>query len=223
MTYETAKRGLRTSYASLEMTASECAGRLLSNASGVRKPTSKGFLQPGHKQKLEKQVQAMQSWPITFKDDSTSTLQGLQAFLAKQRLEGELGLIVVDYLQLLGVPGMDSRVQEISLISRTLKQIALEMDCSVLALSQLNRALESANRNPMLSDLRESGSIEQDADCVLLMHREKEVDPTKDNIICNVAKNRNGEVRATKLTFTKPTGRFSSQEPEPSLHQKNPF
>jgi replicative DNA helicase len=55
------------------------------------------------------------------------------------------------------------------------------------------------------------------------MHREKEVDPTKDNIICNVAKNRNGEVRATKLTFTKPTGRFSSQEPEPSLHQKNPF
>ena len=97
------------------------------------------------------------------------------------------------------------------------------MDCSVLALSQLNRALESANRNPMLSDLRESGSIEQDADCVLLMHREKEVDPTKDNIICNVAKNRNGEVRATKLTFTKPTGRFSSQEPEPSLHQKNPF
>ena len=222
MTYETAKRGLRTSYASLEMTASECAGRLLSNASGVRKPTSKGFLQPGHKQKLEKQVQAMQGWPITFKDDSTSTLQGLQAFLAKQRLEGELGLIVVDYLQLLGVPGMDSRVQEISLISRTLKQIALEMDCSVLALSQLNRALESQNRNPMLSDLRESGSIEQDADCVLLMHREKEVDPTTDDIICNVAKNRNGEVRATKLTFTKPTGRFSTRV-DARLNDKKPF
>ena len=223
MTYECAKHGLRTSYASLEMTASECAGRLLSNASGVRKPTGKGFLNQGHKQKLETQVQAMQGWPITFKDDSTSTLQGLQAFLAKQRLEGELGLIVVDYLQLLGVPGMDSRQQEISLISRTLKQIALEMDCSVLALSQLNRALESANRNPMLSDLRESGSIEQDADCVLLMHREKEVDPTSDDIICNVAKNRNGEVRAVKLTFTKPTGRFSLQEPTPSLHEKNPF
>ena len=93
MTYECAKHGLRTSYASLEMTASECAGRLLSNASGVRKPTGKGFLNQGHKQKLETQVQAMQGWPITFKDDSTSTLQGLQAFLAKQRLEGELGLI----------------------------------------------------------------------------------------------------------------------------------
>jgi len=223
MTYETAKRGLRTSYASLEMSSSECCGRLLSNASGVRKPTSKGFLQPGHKQKLEKQVQAMQSWPITFKDDNQATMQSISAFIAKQRLEGELGLIVIDYLQLLSSPGHDSRVQEVSHISRSLKAMAMEYEVPVLALSQLNRALESANRNPMLSDLRESGSIEQDADCVLLMHREKEVDPTKDNIICNVAKNRNGEVRATKLTFTKPTGRFSSQEPEPSLHQKNPF
>ncbi len=222
MTYETAKRGLRASYASLEMSSSECAGRLLSNASGVRKPTGKGFLNAGHKQKLETQVQAMQGWPITFKDDNQATMQSIEAFIAKQRLEGELGLIVIDYLQLLSVPGMDSRVQEISLISRELKKIAMMYEVPVLALSQLNRALESANRNPMLSDLRESGSIEQDADCVLLMHREKEVDPTTDDIICNVAKNRNGEVRATKLTFTKPTGRFSTRV-ETRLHDKKPF
>jgi len=222
MTYETAKRGLRASYASLEMSSSECAGRLLSNASGVRKPTGKGFLNAGHKQKLETQVQAMQGWPIIFKDDNQATMQSIEAFIAKQRLEGELGLIVVDYLQLLSSPGHDSRVQEVSHISRSLKAIAMEYEVPVLALSQLNRALESANRNPMLSDLRESGSIEQDADCVLLMHREKEVDPTNDDIICNVAKNRNGEVRATKLTFTKPTGRFSTRV-ETRLHDKKPF
>ncbi len=222
MTYETAKRGLKASYASLEMTAQECSARLLSNVSGVRKPTGIGLLNAGHKQKLEKQVQAMQSWPITFKDDNQATMQSIEAFIAKQRLEGELGLIVVDYLQLLSVPGVESRVQEISHVSRTLKKIAMEYDTSVLALSQLNRALESQNRNPMLSDLRESGSIEQDADCVLLLHRETEVDPISDDIICNVAKNRNGELRATKLTFTKPTGRFSTRV-EPRLHDKKPF
>jgi len=222
MTHETAKRGMRASYASLEMSASECAGRLLSNASGVRKPTSKGFLNAGHKQKLETQVQAMQTWPITFKDDNQATMQSIEAFIAKQRLEGELGLIVIDYLQLLSSPGHDSRVQEVSHISRSLKAIAMEYEVPVLALSQLNRALESANRSPMLSDLRESGSIEQDADCVLLMHREKEADPTTDDIICNVAKNRNGEVRAAKLTFSKPTGRFSTRV-DARLHDKKPF
>ena len=222
MTYETAKRGLRASYASLEMTAQECSARLLSNVSGVRKPTGKGLLNAGHKQKLEKQVQAMQSWPITFKDDNQATMQSIEAFIAKQRLEGELGLIVVDYLQLLSSPGHDSRVQEVSHISRSLKAIAMNYDVPVLALSQLNRALESQNRNPMLSDLRESGSIEQDADCVLLLHRETEVDPISDDIICNVAKNRNGELRAAKLTFTKPTGRFSTRV-DARLHDKKPF
>jgi replicative DNA helicase len=84
MTYECARRGLRASYASLEMTASECSARLLSNVSGVRKPTGKGLLTAGHKQKLEKQVQAMQSWPITFKDDNQATMQSIEAFIAKR-------------------------------------------------------------------------------------------------------------------------------------------
>ena len=222
MTYECAKRGLRASYASLEMTASECSGRLLSNVSGVRKPTGKGFLNAGHKQKLEAQVQAMQGWPITFKDDNQATMQSVEAFIAKQRIEGELGLVVIDYLQLLSSPGHDSRVQEVSHISRQLKAVAMEYEVPVLALSQLNRALESANRSPMLSDLRESGSIEQDADCVLLMHRETEVDPINDDIILNVAKNRNGEVKACKLTFNKPIGRFSTRV-DTRLHDKKPF
>lgn len=134
----------------------------------------------------------------------------MQAFVAKQRIEGEIGLVVIDYLQLLSVPGVDSRVQEISQISRQLKAIAMEYDIPVIALSQLNRALEAQNRNPMLSDLRESGSIEQDADCVMLMHRDEVIDPTKDIIVCNVAKNRNGEERASKFLFDKSIGRFST-------------
>ena len=209
-THECAKRGMRASYASLEMTATEIAGRLLSSTSGVRKPKTKGFLQVNHKQKLEAQVKAMQGWPITFKDDNQATLQSIQAFVAKQRIEGEIGLVVIDYLQLLSVPGVDSRVQEISQISRQLKAIAMEYDIPVIALSQLNRALEAQNRNPMLSDLRESGSIEQDADCVMLMHRDEVIDPTKDIIVCNVAKNRNGEERASKFLFDKSIGRFST-------------
>ena len=209
-THECAKRGMRAAYASLEMTATEIAGRLLSSTSGVHKPKSKGFLQVNHKQKLEAQVKAMQGWPITFKDDNQATLQSIQAFVAKQRIEGEIGLVVIDYLQLLSVPGVDSRVQEISQISRQLKAIAMEYDIPVIALSQLNRALEAQNRNPMLSDLRESGSIEQDADCVMLMHRDEVIDPTKDIIVCNVAKNRNGEERASKFLFDKSIGRFST-------------
>ena len=107
----------------------------------MRKPTSKGFLNAGHKQKLEKQVQAMQSWPITFKDDNQATMQSISAFIAKQRLEGELGLIVIDYLQLLSSPGMNSRVQEVSHISRSLKAMAMEYEVPVLALSQVKSCL----------------------------------------------------------------------------------
>ena len=146
----------------------------------------------------------------------------MQSFLAKQRIEGELGLVVIDYLQLLSVPGVDSRVQEVSQISRTLKQLSLELDCPVIALSQLNRAIESQNRQPMLSDLRESGSIEQDADVVMFLSREKEINPTQDEIICKVAKNRNGEIRAVKLSFSKAIGRFSPHV-IPSLNDNKPF
>ena len=148
-------------------------------------------------------------------------MQSVEAFIAKQRIEGELGLVVIDYLQLLSSPGHDSRVQEVSHISRSLKAMAMKYEVPVLALST-QQSLESANRNPMLSDLRESGSIEQDADCVLLMHRETESDPINDDIICNVAKNRNGEERATKLTFNKPIGRFSTRV-DTRLQHKKPF
>jgi len=141
-----------------------------------------------------------------------------------RQMHGRNGLdcIVIDYLQLMKYD-KNKEISELGNITRELKYLSKELDIPIILLSQLSRGVEQReNKRPLMSDLRSSGEIEQDADCVLLMHREKEVDPTNDDIICNVAKNRNGEVRATKLTFTKPTGRFSTRV-ETRLHDKKPF
>ena len=163
----------------------------------------------------------MKGWPITFKDDNKATLEALNAFVAQQRLEGELGFAVVDYLQLLTSDGYDSRVQEVSHISRSLKAMAMEYEIPVLALSQLNRGNAKENRKPSLSDLRESGSIEQDADAVILLHKEKEIDRENDCLWMHLAKNRGGQTGVSYSTFEKPLGRFSSYV-EPRLNEDKP-
>ena len=211
-THECAKQGRRTSYCSLEMQANECSGRLLTNVSGVPRPTMKNSLNHVDRRRLSETTQAIKKWPITFKDDQQATLESLRGFLEQERMAGELGLVVVDYLQLLSAKGYDSRTQEVSEISRTLKQLAVSLQCSVLALSQLNRALEVQKRKPALSDLRESGSIEQDADVVLLLS------PGDDDLInLEVAKNRNGRQVMTSLEFDKRLGRFTHHT-EARLH-----
>jgi replicative DNA helicase len=120
--------------------------------------------------------------------------------------EPDLGMVLVDYLQLMSAPEMaESRVQEISQISRSLKVLARDLDVPVLALSQLSRAVESrTDKRPLLSDLRESGSIEQDADVVMFIYRDdyynKESEkPGIAELI--IAKHRNGAVGATDLAF----------------------
>ena len=201
------------------MTASECSGRLLTNVSGVPRPTMKDSMDHIAKRRLAETTQRIKQWPITFKDDHEATLESFRAFLAQQRMEGELGLVVVDYLQLLSAKGYESRTQEVSEISRTMKTLALEYQTSVLALSQLNRALEVQKRKPALSDLRESGSIEQDADAVLLLSPDKD---DEDLINCEVAKNRNGEQGMTTLEFDKRLGRFSAHV-EGRLNNDKPY
>jgi len=209
--HEVAKRGYRASYASLEMSASECSSRLLSRESGVPRPRGKGDLLPAHRKKLEESTRRMQKWPINFKDDHKATLDSIGAFLAQERVKGEVGLAVIDYLQLVSAPGHDSRVQEITTISRTLKQISLELQIPILALSQLSRQSEINNRKPILSDLRDSGSIEQDADCVFLLSVDSKIDDTKDKINCHVAKNRGGETDLhVSLGFEKSTGNWTT-------------
>jgi replicative DNA helicase len=165
--------------------------------------------------------------PIFFDDSATLTISDMRAKAKRLQLERGLDLIVVDYLQLMN-SGMrnENRVQEVSYITRALKQIARDLDVPVIACSQLSRAAESrSNSQPMLSDLRESGSIEQDADVVMFIYREDkyvsreqwEKDHAGDSrrreypagitqII--VAKHRNGPVGTIHLRFQEKIARF---------------
>jgi replicative DNA helicase len=127
--------------------------------------------------------------------------------------EPELGLVIVDYLQLLGSGSIEHRVQEVSEISRSLKMVAGDLDVPVMALSQLSRAVESrADKRPILSDLRESGSIEQDADLVLFLYRDEYYnEQSEDQGLAEVilAKHRNGPIGSEKLNFLKRYAKFS--------------
>jgi replicative DNA helicase len=135
-----------------------------------------------------------------------------------RRLQAEHGVdvIIVDYLQLMHSRRSENRVQEISEISRGLKGLARELNIPVIALSQLSRAVESrSDHRPMLSDLRESGSIEQDADIVMFIYRDEVYDPNTEKkgiaeII--VAKHRNGPVGSISLRFFDKTARFADLE-----------
>lgn len=134
------------------------------------------------------------------------------------REQGDLGLIVVDYLQLMHVPGSkENRAVEVSEISRSLKAVAKELNVPVIALSQLNRSLESrTDRRPVMSDLRESGSLEQDADIVVFIYRDEvyhEDSPSKGIAEIIVRKHRNGPIGDFRLTFLGKYTRFENYMP----------
>jgi replicative DNA helicase len=146
----------------------------------------------------------------------------------KQQQGGQLDLIVIDYLQLMtgtnpsGKRGFENRTQEVSSISRGLKALAKEMRVPVLALSQLSRGSEqrAGDKKPLLSDLRESGSIEQDADVVAFIHREEYYDRDNEDVKGQaeiiVAKQRNGPTGSIKLAFLKDYTRFENLAPSES-------
>jgi replicative DNA helicase len=151
--------------------------------------------------------------------DDSATLTPLEIRAKCRRLKAEhgLGLVIVDYMQLVtGAGRIENRQQEIASISRSLKGLAKELECPVVALSQLSRAPEArTDRRPQLSDLRESGAIEQDADVVMFIYREEEHKPTDENrglaeII--IGKQRNGPTGSLKLAFIKEFTRFENYE-----------
>lgn len=150
-----------------------------------------------------------------FIDDTPGlTVMSMRSRARRIKRQHELDMVVVDYLQLMSHPKSESRQMEISSISRSLKELARELNIPVVALSQLSRAVESReDKRPMLSDLRESGSIEQDADVVLLLFRPEYYNPTDENrgqaeLIC--AKQRNGPTGKVKLHFSGGTMRFKN-------------
>jgi len=204
-TLEAARHGKRTSYVSLEMSATECGGRLLTAASGQRRAYGKGGYTPQNISHLHDTANAMSSWPIRFKDDAEDSLDSITGFVQRESVERGVDLLVVDYLQLVNAPG-DNPYQSVSYASRAFKKLSMQQNIPVLLLSQLRRI---DDRAPALSDLRDSGSIEQDADIVLMLHRTEE-SKDKDSICVHVAKNRNGPGGKVNLTFEKAFGRFSS-------------
>jgi replicative DNA helicase len=153
--------------------------------------------------------------PIFIDDSSHLTIMELRAKARRLHARQPLGFIVVDYLQLLSPTDPKTpREQQVAEISRGLKSLAKELDLPVLVLSQLNRSAEKENRTPKLSDLRESGSIEQDADVVLMLARPKDADEkfqvAADSAELIVAKQRNGPVGELKLTFLRDITRFEN-------------
>lgn len=203
---------------SLEMSASQLALRMLCARSRVNmQRLREGFLsKDGEEQKSLLQAADEFSKSAIYIDDSSHlTIMELRAKARRVYARRKLGFIVVDYLQL--ISGSDSqtpREQQVAEISRGLKAMAKELDLPVLVLSQLNRSSEKENRPPRLSDLRESGSIEQDADVVLMLARPKDSDDryqtASDVADLIVAKQRNGPVGELKLTFLRDITRFEN-------------
>jgi replicative DNA helicase len=155
--------------------------------------------------------------PIYIDDSSMLTTMDFRSRCRRFKARySNLGLVIVDYLQLMSFGGhkVDNKQQEVAEISRMLKGVARELQCPVVALSQLSRAVEKRpEQKPMLSDLRDSGAIEQDADTVLLLYRpdyyEGTVDHEKDSeAFLNVAKNRNGPTDGMRLIFKREITRF---------------
>jgi replicative DNA helicase len=144
----------------------------------------------------------------------------LRSRARKLKKEKGLDLIVVDYLQLMQIPGGGgNRVGEISEISRSLKSLAKELSVPVIALSQLNRSLENrTDKRPMMADLRESGAIEQDADLILFLYREevykKDSEEVKGIAEVIIGKQRNGPIGTVRMTFSGEYTRFDNYTPE---------
>ena len=191
---------------SLEMPGVQLANRLLSGEAKLNsEKIKKGDIKDDEWGKIGNAIAALAQAGIYVDDTSSITVSEIGARCRKLMLDKGLDMVVIDYLQLIsGSSKGGSRQQEISEISRTLKILANDLNIPIIALSQLSRASDKEKREPLLSDLRDSGAIEQDADMVMFLHRdgyyhEDAEEPNKAK--CNFAKHRNGEVGYEYLTW----------------------
>ncbi|TXK77730.1 replicative DNA helicase [Paenibacillus sp. N3.4] len=203
---------------SLEMGAAQLVQRMIcaeANVDANRMRT--GYLEGDDWEKLTMAIGALSEANIYIDDSPSITVADIRAKCRRLQQEKGLGMILIDYLQLIAGRGKgDNRQQEVSEISRTLKQIARELNVPVIALSQLSRGVEQRqDKRPMMSDLRESGSIEQDADIVAFLYRDDYYDKEseKKNIIeIIIAKQRNGPVGTVELAFLKQFNKFVNMD-----------
>jgi replicative DNA helicase len=209
-----AHKGVPVGIFSLEMSAQQLVQRMLSAESRVDAwsiRTGHG-LSAQHFTTLQEAASRLQKAPIYIDDQAGNSIVKMRSVARRLKSEHGLGLIVVDYLQLMTTSkNYDSMVNQVTEISRSLKQLARELDVPVLALSQLSRAVESRGGRPRLSDLRDSGSIEQDADLVMFIHNEdrfKEHHERTNISEILVEKHRNGPIGAVKLLFDSKTTSF---------------
>ena len=197
---------------SLEMSSNQLIHRIFSSRGLIPLFDLKsGNLDDAHTQKLIKVSNKLSQTKLIINDE-ISNLMSLRSIARKLKRENDIKLIIIDYLQLLEGTRRENRNLEISEISRSLKILAKELDIPIIALSQLSRSVESRQvKKPMLSDLRESGSLEQDADIVMFLYREDYYNPETENKNITdviIAKNRNGPTGTIPVYFHKEYVRF---------------
>jgi len=206
---------------SLEMSRNQLMQRLLVSEARIDgQKIRNGFLAEEDWAKLTMTAGVLEDTPIFIDDSPNATLMEVRSKARRAKAQEKIGMIVIDYLQMMslqsGGGGQENRVQEVSAISRGLKGIARELGVPVICLSQLSRAVESRpDKRPMLSDLRESGAIEQDADVVIFLYRDyyytkKEESKNEAEII--IAKQRNGPVGACRMGFFSQFAKFDNLE-----------
>lgn len=209
MARNAAKQGVPVGIFSLEMSSEQLVDRMLAAESYVDswKIRTGAVRAEEDFNKIRDALESLSKAPIYIDDKPGNNILSMRATARRLKREHGIGLIVVDYLQLMtpvGAKASDSLVQQVTEISRSLKGLARELDVPVLALSQLSRAVEQRGGKPRLSDLRDSGSIEQDADVVMFIHREDRTNPDSDrqNIAeIMIEKHRNGPTGKVDLYF----------------------
>lgn len=207
---------------SIEMASSQLVMRLISAESKINQQKIRsGQLTQADMGKIVQDLGHLSKAPLVIDDSPGLPLMELRAKCRRLKAEHKIEMVMIDYLQLLHPPKAESREREISIISSSLKQMAKELDIPVLALAQLNRSVESrSDKRPMLSDLRESGSIEQDADVVLFINRPEvygitqydDKSPTEGTGEIIVGKQRNGPIGTARLAYIKDYARFENLE-----------
>lgn len=215
--YAAMRQKITTAVFSLEMSKEQLIQRMLASTANVSMQDMKtGNLSTGDFEELVNQAVALSESKLIIDDTSGISIRELSRKCRAYKMRHDLGLVIIDYLQLMGGSGKENRQQEISDISRSLKQLARELQVPIISLSQLSRAVEqrkTGDHRPMLSDLRESGAIEQDADVVMFIYREDYYKPDTDRkgvaeII--IAKQRNGPIGPVELSWIPQYTKFAN-------------